>query len=257
MKIIVCIKQTFDTEARIRLADDKHIDDSSVLYIVNPYDEYAVEEALRIKEKEGGEVSVVSMGSASAKKALQHCLAMGADHAMLIENSELDDADSHTYAVVLSKAIQKMEYDLILCGRESVDAGTSQVPTRLAELLDLPQVNAVSKLRLLNGKAKAKRDIEGGYEIVEFELPGVISVQKGINEVRYPSMRHMMKASKKPIERISLDDLGITVDQAAPFCVVEKYMIPESREGGRRISGDVNEVVEELTRYLKDEVKAI
>lgn len=257
MKIVVCIKQTFDTEARITLTEGGRIDDGSVLFIVNPYDEYAMEEAIRTKEKMGGEVTVVTVGRDKAKKALQQCLAMGADHAILMEDSNLLDADSHTYAVVLSRVLQSMEYDLILCGRESVDEGASQVPSRLAEILELPQVNVVSALKIENGKAQATRDIEGGSELVEVDLPAVISVQKGINEVRYPSLRLVMKASKQPIKTLSLENLDLNSDMVRPTLHVEKYIFPKPRQVGRRVSGEVPVVVSELIEYLRNEAKAI
>ncbi len=257
MKIVVCMKQTFDTEARIALTEEGRIDDSSVLLIVNPYDEYAVEEAIRIKEKQGGEVTVVTVGGDKARKALQQCLAMGADHAVLVDDAQLNDADGHMVALVLSRVLKEMEYDLILCGRESVDEAASQVHTRLAEILDLPQVNVVSALKVEDGKAEAKRDIEGGSELVEVDLPAVISVQKGINEVRYPSLRLVMKASRRPIKTLSLKDLGLGEADIKPFSRVEAYIFPEPRQEGRRLTGEVPGMVSELIQYLRDEVKAI
>ena len=257
MKIVVCMKQTFDTEARIALTGEGRIDDRSVLLIVNPYDEYAVEEAIRIKEKQGGEVTVVTVGGDKARKALQQCLAMGADHAVLVDDAQLNDADGHTYALVLSRVLKEMEYDLILCGRESVDEAASKVHTRLAEILDLPQANVVSALKVEDGKAEAKRDIEGGSELMEVDLPAVISVQKGINEVRYPSLRLVMKASRHPIKTLSLEDLGLSAADIKPFLHVEAYLFPKPRQGGRRLTGEVSEMVSDLIQYLRDEVQAI
>lgn len=257
MNIVVCIKQTFDTEARISLTATGRIDEKSVLRIVNPYDEYAVEEGIRIKEKNGGEVTVVSVGSGTVRKALQQCLAMGAEHAILIDDPFLKGADSHTYAVVLSRLLQSMEYDLILCGRESIDASTSQVPSRLAELLDLPQINAVSALTIEQDNAEAIRDIEGGTEVIRVVLPAVFSVQKGINEVRYPSMRLIMQAKKKLIKVFSLEDLGLTQEEVAPFTSIEEYVLPQPRQEGKILSGEIPEVISQLIQHLQEEFKVI
>ena len=257
MKLVVCIKQTFDTEARITLSDEGRIDDRSVLLIVNPYDEYALEEAIRLKEKNGGEVTVVTVGSQTARKALQHCLAMGADHAILVDDPHLMDADGHTYALVLSRVIQSVEYDLIMCGRESIDAGASQVHTRLAELLDLPQVNVISALRIEEGKAEVRRDIDGGAEVIEVDLPAIFSAQKGLNEVRYPPMRRIMQAKKIPIKTVCLADLGLTEEDVSPFSIVEEFTFPKPRQAGKLLSGELSEVVSQTVRYLQEDAKVI
>ena len=257
MNIVVCMKQTFDSEARIRLSDKGNIDDSSVLLIVNPYDEYALEEAIRLKEKSGGEVTVVTIGGQTATKALQHCLAMGADHAILINDPHLKAADGHTYALVLSHVIKSMEYDLIMCGRESIDAGDCQVHTRLAELLDLPQVNVVSGLSIEDGKAEAKRDIDGGTEIIEVDLPAIFSAQKGLNEVRYPPMRRIMLAKKMAIKAVCLADLGLSEEDVSPFSTIEDFTFPKQRQPGRLLTGDISEMVSETISYLREDVKVI
>jgi electron transfer flavoprotein beta subunit len=257
MKIVVCMKQTFDTEAQIILTESGRIDDRSVLRIVNPCDEHAVEEAIRLKEKNGGEVTVVTVGGQTAPKALQHCLAMGADHALWVSDPHLENADGHSYALVLSRVLKSMEYDLILCGRESIDDKASQVPARLAERLDLPQVNLVSSLKIEPGKAQARRDIEGGTEVITVDLPALFSVQKGINEVRYPPLRRVMQAAKVPIKSISLADLGLTPGEAAPFSVIEEYVQPPARQAGRMLSGELEELVAQLSGTLRDYVKSI
>jgi electron transfer flavoprotein beta subunit len=257
MKIVVCMKQTFDTEAQIVLTEAGRIDDGSVLLIVNPCDEHAVEEAIRLKEKSSGEVTVVTVGGRTAPKALQHCLAMGADHAILVSDPSLENADSHTYALVLSRVLKSMEYDLILCGRESIDDKAFQVPTRLAELLDLPQINLVSALKIEQKNAQARRDIEGGTEVITVDLPAVFSVQKGINEVRYPPLRRVMQAAKVPIKSLSLADVGLTPEEAAPFSVIEGYILPPARKEGRLLAGELEEVVAQLIRHLQDDAKII
>lgn len=257
MKIIVCVKQTFDTEARIVLTDQGRINDQAVLLIVNPYDEYAVEEAIRLKEKNGGEVTVVTVGSQAARKALQHCLAMGADHAVLVDDPALKDADSHTYAVVLARTLQSIEYDLVICGRESIDAGNSQVHTRLAELLNLPHVNVVSALSIEGGQARVVRDIDGGTELIEVNLPVVLSAQKGLNEVRYPPLRRLMEAKKALIKTIGLADLGLTQEEAAPYTRVEEFRSPPPRKAGKLLSEQTPAVVTQFISYLRENVNII
>ena len=257
MNIIVCIKQTFDTEAKIVLNDNGDIDDRSVIKIVNPYDEYAVEEAIRLKERHGGEVTVVTVGEENSRQALQHCLAMGVDRAVLVTDPLVQSPDGHTYAIILAALLRTMEYDLILCGRESIDTGDGQVPSRLAQILDLPQINVVSRLEIANGNVKATRDIEGGSEHVESSRPCVISVQKGINEVRYPSLRLIMRAKKMPIDRYSLDDLSLTTDEVKPFLGVETYIFPETRKEGVRLTGETGDVVTQLIRHLRDEYRIL
>jgi electron transfer flavoprotein beta subunit len=251
MKTVVCMKPTFDTEARIVLTGEGRIDDRSVLFIVNPCDEHAVEEALRLKEKEGGRVTVITVAGQAAPKALQHCLAMGADEAIWVHDSALKDADAHTCALVLSRVLRSLAYDIILCGRESIDEKASQVPSRLAEILDLPQVNLISALNVTRQKAEARRDIEVGTEFVEVTLPAVFSVQKGINEVRYPPLRRVMQAAKMPIQSLSLADIGLESEQVAPFSSIEEFILPQPRKEGKLLAGELSEVVSELVRELR------
>lgn len=257
MKIVVCIKQTFDTEAQIVLTEKGRIDDHSVLFIVNPCDEHALEEAIRLKEKNGGQVTIVTAGGHTAPKVFQHCLAMGADHAIWVNDPNLNGADSHSYAVVLSRILQSLEYDLVLCGRESIDDKSSQVTARLAEILDLPQVNLVSALSVDQDKAQATRDIEGGTETIEVALPAVFSVQKGINEVRYPSLRRVMQAAKMPIKTLSLADIGLTPKEVVPFSIIEEYVLPKPRKEGKVLSGDLPEVISQLIKHLQENAKVI
>jgi len=251
------MKQTFDTEARILLTEHGKINDQAVLLIVNPYDEYAVEEAIRLKEKNGGKVTVVTVGSQAARKALQHCLAMGADHAILVEDAALEDADSHTYALVLARTLRSIEYDLIICGRESIDAGNSQVHTRLAELLNLPHVNVVSALSIEGGQARVTRDIDGGTELIEVNLPVVLSAQKGLNEVRYPPLRRLMEAKKAQISTLRLADLGLTKEEVAPYTHVEEFRSPPPRKAGKLLSGETPDVVSQFISYLREDVNII
>ncbi len=258
MNVMVCIKQTFDTEARIILNGAGEIDGNSVLQIMNPSDEYAVEEGIRLKERYGGQVTVITVGDDAAVKSLQQALAMGADHAVLVSDPRLKMLDSHGIAVVLSRVIGRMEYDIILCGRLSIDGANAEVPSRLAERLDLPQVNLVSKLQVsAEGKVDARRDIEGGVEIVETNLPAVITVQKGINEVRYPSLRLVMQAKKMPIRKLGLDDLDLTAEDVSSPITIEGYLFPPPRRQGRTLTGSLPEIIPEVIRFLYEEQKIL
>ncbi|MBN2438259.1 MAG: electron transfer flavoprotein subunit beta/FixA family protein [Deltaproteobacteria bacterium] len=258
MNIVVCVKQTFDTEAKIVLDEAGGISEQSVLQIMNPSDEYAVEEGIRLKEKYGGQVTVVTVGDDAAVKSLQQALAMGADHAVLVSDSRLKMSDSHGIAAALSRVLGRMEYDIILCGRLSVDGANAEVPGRLAERLDLPQVSLVSKLQVTaEGKVDARRDIEGGVEIVETHLPAVITVQKGINEVRYPSLRLTMQARKMPIRKLGLDDLELTPEDVAPLGRIEGYIFPPPRKQGRTLTGPLPEIIPEVIRFLYEEQKIL
>ncbi len=250
MNIIVCLKQTFDTEARIELKDGEIVT-QGIKYIINPYDEFAVEEALRIKEAQGGEVTVVSVGEAQAREALRQALAMGADKAVLVESPK---ADEFATAKVLAKAIEGMEYDLILGGHVAIDDGSSQVASRLAQELDLPQVNIVTKLEVRDGKAECTREIEGASEIVETLLPAVITCQKGINEPRYPSLKGIMQAKKKELKQVSLEELGVAAEKKVETLEI---FLPPKKEAGKIIEGEAAEAAKELVRLLKEEAKVI
>jgi len=253
MKIVVCVKQTFDTEAKIVINNGK-IDKQGVSLIVNPYDEYAVEEGLKIKESLGGEVAVVGVGEEDG--ALRQALAMGADNATLVSTG-IEDADEYTTAVTLAKAISGMEYDIILMGLRAVDDGSAQVAGRVAEILGIPVVNMVTKLEVSEGKVVATCDIDGGTQVVEVALPAVFTAQKGLNEPRYPSMKGIMKAKRKPMKKIGLGDLGLDAAQVAPKVKIVSCSLPTARAAGKMITGEADAVAGELAKALRDEAKVI
>jgi electron transfer flavoprotein beta subunit len=257
MNIVVCVKETFDTETKIGLNQDGFIDESLAKYILNPFDEYAVEEAIRLTENEEGQVSVVSASRKDPSQALRHCLAMGVDRAVWLDCSGLNAADGHVYAEVLAQWISTQGFDLIFCGKEAVDDGSSEVPSRLAEILDLPQVNVVSKLGINGGKAEVRRDIDGGAEIIEAFCPFILSTQKGLNEPRYPSMRRVLQAKKMPVERVKIEELSLSEEALEPFTRVEEYILPPARAAGKLLCGSPQEAVAELITVLKDERKLI
>ncbi|OPX18718.1 MAG: electron transfer flavoprotein subunit beta [Desulfobacca sp. 4484_104] len=256
MNIVACIKQTFDTEAKI-VIDNGQVSDQGVNLIVNPYDEFAVEEAIRLKEKNGGEVVVVSVGGDKTQEALRYCLAMGADRAVLIQDPALDNTDNIGCATALAKLLAGMEYDLVFCGKEAVDDGAAQVPSMLAEKLDLPQVNVITELEVADNQATATREIDGGSEVIEVQLPVMLSAQKGLNEVRYPSLPGIMKAKRKELKVVSLADLELSADDVAAKTELVAAELPPARKAGQVLTGEVEEVVAQLVKLLQDEAKVI
>jgi len=259
MNIIVCVKQTFDTEAKIVIKDGR-IDDSDVNLIMNPYDEFAVEEGIRLKEKFGGEVTVISMGGPKVNEVLRHALAMGADKAIAIQDPALDGSDEYVTAKVLAKVIEGLPFDIILSGRIAIDDGSSQVTVRLAEILGIPSVTVATALTVEGNKAIVTRDIDGGSEVVEVSLPAVITAQKGLNEPRYPSVAGIMKAKKKELKTLTLADLGLDASevgaQGAKMKRVNLYL-PPARKAGRIIKGEPAQAVKELVDALMNEAKVI
>lgn len=256
MKILVCLKQTFDTEAKITLDSNDKIERKGVSLIMNPYDEFAVEEALRLKEKGEGEVTVISVGGQQTQDALRQALAMGADKAVLVDPGDVE-LDEYSTATILAKVISGMEYDIILGGFRAIDDGSAQVAGRVAEILNIPVVNVVTKLEVEDGKALATREIEGGSEVIEVSIPAVITAQKGLNEPRYPSMKGIMKAKKKPMEKKTLADVGLDENQIAAKVKAISFSLPEARKAGKIIPGEAPEAAAELAKLLREEAKVI
>jgi len=258
MKIAVCIKQVPDTEARIRIAPDgKSIVESDVNWIVSPYDEFAIEEALRIKEAKGGEVVLVSVGPDRVPSALRSGLAMGADSALHLKDPLFDQTDTLGTAWILATALRPMAPDLILMGQQGVGGDNAQVPGLVAEILDLPQVTTVVKVEIQDGNATVEREIEGAHETWDVTLPAVLSAQKGLNEPRYASLKGIMAAKKKLIETKGAADLGLTAEQLAPKTKVVALELPPTRSAVRMIEGDPDTQVKELLRLLHEEAKVI
>ncbi|MEW5952768.1 MAG: electron transfer flavoprotein subunit beta/FixA family protein [Bacillota bacterium] len=255
MKIVVCLKQTFDTEAKIVINADGQIERKGVSLIMNPYDEFAVEEGLKLKGKDG-EVTVVTATGPEGQDALRQALAMGADKAILVDPGRAD-IDEFTTATILAKAIAGLEYDLIIGGFRAIDDGSAQVAGRVAEILGLPVVNVVTKLEVADGKAVATREIEGGSEVIEVPLPAVITAQKGLNEPRYPSMKGIMQAKKKPMQKTTAAELGLDEAALAPKVKALSFTLPSARAAGRLVPGEAPEAARELARLLREEAKII
>jgi electron transfer flavoprotein beta subunit len=260
MKIIVCVKQVPDTETRIRIAGDrKRIEEGDVNWIVSPYDEFAIEEALRLKEAQGGEVVVVSLGPDRAQSAIRSALAMGADAGVHLKDPLFDDLDTSATAKALAAAVKTLApFDLVLTGQQGVGGDNSQVPGMLAELLGLPQVTVAVKLAVLDGKATVEREIEGAHETWETPLPALVSAQKGLNEPRYASLKGIMAAKKKPIQVLDAAGLGLGADQLANQVELVSLEIPPSRPAVTMVEGDdAATKSRELLRLLHEEAKVI
>ncbi|MFC0214650.1 electron transfer flavoprotein subunit beta/FixA family protein [Paenibacillus chartarius] len=256
MNLLVLVKQTFDTEEKITL-DGGAVSEDGVKFVINPYDEYAVEQALQIRDELGGKVTVVSVGPERAAEALRTALAMGADEAALIECDAAAADEEAISRILAAYAKGQPAFDLILGGNFSVDNGAGQVAVRLARLLGIPHVSSVTKLELGGSAAVAHRDAEGDVEIVEVPLPALFTAQQGLNEPRYPSLQGIMKAKKKPFARLTLDEIGLSAAELQPAVTRLELSLPPERQAGKVLKGDMAAQAAELVRLLRDEAKVI
>jgi electron transfer flavoprotein beta subunit len=255
MEILVILKETFDTEEKIIITDGQ-INEDGVEYVVNPYDEYAIEEAVQLKEEFGGEITVITVGSSRAESALRTALAMGADKAAIVDDEFLT-GDEYTISQLLAAVAKRYPFDIILAGNMSVDNGAGQVGPRLAEELNIPYVTTITKLSINDTVATVTRDIEGDSEVLELSLPFLATAQQGLNEPRYPSLPGIMKAKKKLIERLSIDELGLdSANLKAKTEIIDLYLPPQ-KEAGRVLSGELNDQVNELVSVLRNEAKIV
>lgn len=257
MKIFVCLKQVPDTETRIQVKADKSgIEETGVKWVMNPYDEYAVEEALKLKEaKGGGTVTVISVGpKARVTEALRTAMAMGADDAIVIDSK--DHLDSFWTAKALAGAIKKEgAFDMVFAGKLAIDDNAAAVPQMLAEMLQVPHVTVVSKFTM-NGGVTAEREIEGGArEVFTVEGPCVIAANKGLNTPRYASLPGIMKAKKKPLKELTLADAGVESFQLKTR--LKNFELPAQKPAVKMISGDAATQAKELVRLLMDEAKVL
>ena len=250
MKIAVCIKRVPDSETRVKIAADaKSLDEAGVKFVMNPYDEFAVEEALQRKEKAGsGEVAVICLGPAAAQETIRTALAMGADRGVLLQADKIP-ADPFEAARLIAGELQAASWDLILFGRMAIDDYNHQVGPLVAELLGMPCVTAVSHLDIDGAKGVAEREIEGGIEVVDFPLPAVLTADKGLNEPRYPALKGFMAAKKKPLEVKPVQPGTGSLE------VVALMPPPERKEG--KIVGEGAGAVGELVRLLREEAKVL
>lgn len=256
MNIYVLLKRTFDTEEKITLSGGK-INDDGATFIINPYDEYAVEEAIKLRDEHGGEVTVISVGEEDSVKQIHSALAMGADKAVLINTEDLEAKDQYTTSKLIYEYLKDKEVDIIIAGNVAIDGGSSQVGPRVAELLDIPFVTSITKLDVQATTATVTRDVEGDTEILEVSLPVLVTAQQGLNEPRYPSLAGIMKAKKKPLEELELDDLDLEEEDCEPKTKAIEVYLPPTKEAGKILSGDMADQVKELVSLLRSEAKVI
>ena len=257
MNIYVLLKRTFDTEEKIVVSGGK-IQEDGAEFIINPYDEYAIEEAIQKRDAFGGKVTVITIGGEDAEKQLRTALAMGADEAVLINTEDdLDELDQYSSAYILAEYLKDKEADLILAGNVAIDGGSGQVGPRLADLLGINYVTTITSLEIEGTTAKIVRDIEGDSEVLETSLPLLVTAQQGLNEPRYPSLPGIMKAKKKPLEELELDDLDIDEDDVELKVETVEIYLPPAKAAGRVLEGDLSAQVKELVSLLHNEAKVI
>lgn len=263
VEIVVLLKQVPDTETSIRIGDDgTTIKTDDVKWIINPYDEYAVEEALRIKETQGGgKVTILTVGPDRAVESIRTALAMGADEGVLIDDPRIAGSDGLGIAKVLAAALKQIPFDLIVAGMRAVDDDEYLVPAAVAEFLGIAQVSMVVKQEIIGGKICCERTVEEGTVVVEADMPALFTTQKGINEPRYASLPGIMKAKKKKLEKKTLADIDLDADLIGPaqsMCKVTQLAFPPQRAPGKIIEAETPEQkAAELIRLLREEAKVI
>jgi electron transfer flavoprotein beta subunit len=258
LNYVVCISHVPDTESRIKISGGRGIEEAGIKFIVSPYDEYALEEAIRLKEKSGGDVTVVTFGPDRAQQGLREALARGATKAIHIKG-DTGQADALGIARVLAAAVKQIPHDIVFFGKQGVGTDNGLVGPMVAEILGYPQVNVVTHLEMGDGKLTAHREIEGAEEILETPLPAVVTAQKGLNEPRYASLKGIMAAKKVTIETKSVADLGLDENEVfGQRVVVVSMELPPEKSGGRKIDGaDANAAAQEIVKYIKEVAKAL
>lgn len=265
MKIVALIKSVPDTEAKIKInADASNIDEQGVKYVMNPYDEYAVEQGLKIKEALGDDttLTVVGLGPDRVVEALRTALAMGADDAIHVSDPAFEGGDFQANARILAEVIKPLGADLVLGGKQGIDYDSAQTLPALAEFLGMPQALIAVGFELADDKQSATvtRRVEGGDEMVEVKLPAVVSCEKGLNEPRYASLPGIMKAKKKEIKKVTLADIPLEADQVgtagSKSRVVKFHPLPE-RPPVKMIEGEPGGQAKELVRLLREEAKVV
>lgn len=262
MKILCCIKQVPSTETKVRINPQTgFVDTNEVEWVINPYDEYAIELALRIKEKLGaGSVTAVSLGPERVKMALRTALAMGVDEAFQLSDPGFEGLDGLGLGQVLAAAVAQIGFKLVLCGKQAVDDDMAWVPQAVAHYLKIPHVAVVPEVEISGTEADevvAHREIEGATEIVRVRLPCLLTIQKGKYPPRYPTLKLMMAAKKKEIPVWGAKELGLDPGGLARRVVSLGHRLPPERKAGRVLEGELNQVVPELVRLLREEAKVI
>lgn len=261
MNVVVLMKRVPDTESRIVVRDGAVVMDG-LAWVISPYDEYAVEEAIRLVEKNTGKSTVLTLGPEESKETIRKALALGIDDAVHLNDPVFLNGDASTTATILAAALKKIPFDLILAGKQAVDDDNAQVALRVAELLDLPHVNSVIQFELSSDKKSARcvREVDGERDVCVTSLPAIITAQQGLNEPRFASVKGIMGAKKKPIMDWKAADLGldgVSIGKEAMKLEVVRIDPPPPRPPGKIIPGDAKTAAQQLVRLLREEAKAI
>ncbi|HUJ89714.1 MAG TPA: electron transfer flavoprotein subunit beta/FixA family protein [Syntrophorhabdales bacterium] len=260
MNIVVLAKQVPDPEAFVEIRGDGTGLEIEPKFATNLFDEFALEEALRLREKHGGKVKVITLGGGKATEVLRTGIAMGADEALLLDDPAFFDGDGYATALALSRAIKREPFDLVLCGKQATDDDRGEVGPMVAQFLNLPHVGGITKLDIADGKATTEFPVEGGKTVAEVPLPAVFTAQKGLNEARVPLITGVMKAMKVQIPKVTPQELGLSAEEigkAGSKVRIVKYLPPKKRAGVHFIPGDAGEAAAEVVRILVDEVRVI
>ncbi len=261
MNIIVIVRQTPDTETKIKITDQNKVDTNGITWIINPYDEFAIEKALKIKEQIGGgvesscSVTLLACGPSRTEEAIRQGLAMGADRAIFIKDDELENADAFTISKLLANELKNNPCDLILTGKKVIDLETSQIPGFIAEELGLPSLSLVIKISEIdaaNKKITCEREADGSKEIIELQLPALITCDRGDDIPRYASITGIMKAKKKEIKEVTKTDLG-NIKRTE----IINLELPPARKEAKIFEGEIPEKVTTLVKALREEAKVI
>ncbi len=260
MKILTTVKKVVDVELTIRVQAGAIVEDG-LQYVINAWDENAVEAAVQLKENNNAETTLVSIGGGDNTDMIRKCYAMGIEKGIHVEDPALEKADSPVFARVLQKVFEKGDYDLVITGKQAQDTDSGQAGIMLAEYLGLPCVSNVIDIQVLDDQhIKVSRLGDAGTEIIELELPAVVTVTDSINEPRLPQMRGIMMAKKKPIDVMDLSALGISIDDvggAAPTSEIVEFMASKTREAGQKFEGDAAQITAQVVGLLADEANVL
>ncbi len=257
MKIAVLMKRVPDTASVFKISsDNKSVETANLKYVMSPYDEHAMEEAIKTKEAgKAEEVLVVTMGPEGTQETIRTALAMGADRALFVKDPATEGINSLGTAKVLAAALKTEDPEIVFAGKQAVDDDASQVPERVAEILEIPHVSVVTKFELDGSTATVQREIEGGHYTLEVPVPALFTIEKGINTPRYPTLPNIMKAKKKEIKELSLSDIGLSGEEIQPGIEVEGMSLPRQDRLNKILEGDNEERVQQLLGVLRDEEK--
>ena len=260
MNIVVLLKQVPSTESFIEIADNKvSVKTDDFKMVINPYDEYAVEEAIKLKEAHGGSVTILSAGLERTIASIRTALAMGADSGVLIQDPAVEECDSLGTARILAAALKQIPFDLIIAGQRAVDGDNFQVGIAVAEYLNIPHISLVTKEEIIDGKIRCHRTVEGGIVVLDAPLPALFTTQRGLNQPRYASPQGIMKAKKKPLEIKTLADIGLDAEKVGkPKTKIVAMKYPPERKGGKFIEGESAQAkAATLVKILHEESKVI